>query len=207
MVRIIAGLAKGRRIETPVDASTTRPLPDKVRISVFNMLNGHIEGERAFDCFAGIGTFGLEFASRGGSEVVMVEKDRSIARLLQDNVEHLGFGVEGDGPGAGSVEVMNADALGLAAAARCPDPVHVIWFDPPYPMVQDAEERDRVIEAFRSVATSKLDETGFALLRVPWPLQEMDATRGGPGWELAGLDGPEIRTYRGMAVLWYMRAR
>lgn len=201
VVRIIGGSAKGRRIETPPDDTTTRPLPDKVRNSVFNMLRGHIEQERVFDCFAGIGTFGLECASRGAREVVMVERDRAIAQLLDRNASSLGF----DAEGSGVVEVMNADALGLAAAARCPDPVHIIWYDPPYPMIQDEQDRQRVLDSFRTIATTKLDTTGFALLRVPWPLQQMDPANGGPGWELEGLEGPEIRTYRGMAVLWYMR--
>ena len=81
--------------------------------------------------------------------------------------------------------------------------MHLIWFDPPYPLVQDEAERARIVDAFRAVAVEKLDETGFAMLRVPWPLKDVDDA----SWELEGLDGPEIRTYRGMAVLWYMRAR
>lgn len=199
MVRIIAGSHKGRHLKTPADASTTRPIPDRVRISVFNMLTGHVEGERVFDAFAGIGTFGLECASRGAAEVVMVEKDRGSAKLLQSNADELGFGAEG----SGAVEVMQADALGLAARARCPDPVHLIWFDPPYPLIHDPSERARVVEGFRAVATEKLDGTGFAMLRVPWPVRGVDDS----AWVLDGLEGPEVRTYRGMAVLWYMRAK
>jgi len=118
----------------------------------------------------------------------------------------LGFGAATAArPGIGVVEVMTADALGLAPHARCPDPVHLFGFDPPYPLMQDADTRQRVLDAFTRVAVDKLDDTGFAMLRVPWPMPEMEVERHGPGWTLAGLDGPEIRTYRGMAILWYAK--
>lgn len=159
-MRIIGGDLKRQRLESPPDAKTTRPMPDHVRESVFNILRGHFEGASVFDAFAGTGAVGLEAVSRGASRVVMVERDKRIAALLRRNVEHLG--VEDD------CEIVVGDALGAGALARCPMPVDVIFFDPPYPLVRDPAGWARVRRQFEA-AIGRLTDTGFAVIRTPWP--------------------------------------
>jgi len=161
MIRIISGDFRHRQLKTPKDASVTRPLTDRVRTSIFNMLRGHIEGEVFLDAFAGVGSFGLEAASRGAGEVVMIERDRDISEILQSNVDMLG---------AGEVcRVVRGDALGAAIIARCPRPIHIVFFDPPYPMILDPAQRERVFGQF-SRMVQLLDDTGFAIIRTPWPV-------------------------------------
>ncbi len=138
----------------------TRPFPDMVKEAMFNLLRGHIEGESVLDCFSGTGTMGLEAASRGASQVVCVERDRKVTRVLEENIEMLGAEDE--------VEVVTGDALGPATIHRCPKPVHIIFFDPPYPMVRDAQEWVRVKAQFTRLI-AMLDDTGYAVLRTPWP--------------------------------------
>lgn len=128
---------------------------------MFNLLRGHFEGEAILDCFSGTGTVGLEAASRGASRVVCIERDRRVTKVLEQNVE--AFGAEE------VVEIVSGDALGPTAIHRCPKPVHIIFFDPPYSMVRDPEEWVRVRSQFQRLITL-LDDTGYAVLRTPWPL-------------------------------------
>lgn len=166
-MRIISGEFKGRKLHTPPDGEKTRPIPDRVKTALFNLLRGHYEGETVFDGFAGTGAIGLEAASRGAARVVLVERDREIAAICRANIEHLG---------ASACELVEADALGPAALARCPAPVHLIFFDPPYPLVRDPDGWARVRAQFARLI-DKLDDTGFAVLRTPWPFtRRIDAT-------------------------------
>ncbi|MEL7473445.1 MAG: RsmD family RNA methyltransferase [Planctomycetota bacterium] len=168
-MRIIGGELKRQRLETPPDAKTTRPMPDHVREAVFNILRGHAEGAHVFDAFAGTGSMGLEAVSRGAERVVLVERDKKIAKLLQRNVDHLDV--------AETCEVVVGDALGPGALARCPRPADLIFFDPPYPLVTEPGGWRRVRRQFES-AVGRLADTGFALLRTPWPFfHELESER------------------------------
>ena len=163
-MRIISGKFRSRKLFTPRDAGTTRPIPDRVKESVFSMLRGNCQGAKVLDCFAGTGSIGLEALSLGAERVVFVEKDRKAAELLERNIELLEAGEE--------TEVVQADALGPAALARCPKPVDLVFFDPPYPMVLDPERCAHVLRAFGRFV-DLLSDDGFAILRTPWPLHHL----------------------------------
>lgn len=160
-MRIIAGEFRRRLLLTPRDAETTRPYPDRVKESLFALLRGHFENASVFDGFAGVGTMGLEAVSRGATRCVMVERDRDVAALLQKNVDTLGA--------ADRCEVVIGDVLGAGALARCPKPVHLVFFDPPYAMVRDPLGFKRVMSQFAALV-DRLTPDGFAVLRTPWPL-------------------------------------
>jgi 16S rRNA (guanine(966)-N(2))-methyltransferase RsmD len=199
MIRIIGGTHRRRLLETPEDDKGTRPLPDRVRESMFSLLRGHTEGEAFADFFSGTGVFGLEAISRGASRAIMVERDRDAVGRIKRNREMLGID-----PEVGVV--LQADALGPAAIAALPRPTHVILFDPPYPMVEDPGTRARVFDQFRRAAEC-LDDTGFALIRTPWPFAD-PAAEGDPvpvELRIDGLRGPETHVYGSTAVHWYMR--
>ncbi len=173
-MRIIAGTHRRRVLETPPDATVTRPMPDMVREALFNLLRGHTEGATVFDAFAGTGAVGLEALSRGASRCVFVERDRGIGAMLQRNVDALEM--------SGRADVVVGDALGLGALARCPRPVHLVFFDPPYPLVRSAAMWARVREQF-SKCVALLDDTGYAMLRTPWPFEHEDEAAPDPGPE------------------------
>ena len=197
MLRIISGEFRRRQIETPPDALTTRPLPDRVRVALFNMLSGHLEGYEVMDVFAGTGAFGLEALSRGASRCVFVERDRRVAALLKRNLEALGVPDE-------RAAVVQADALGPAGLAAAPRPMHVVFFDPPYPVMRDPAQRARVLDQFARVG-ALADPDGFAILRTPWPFADEDDDGASTEVDLAvpGLDGPETHRYGSTAVHWY----
>ncbi len=163
-MRIIGGDLRRRTLHTPPDADRTRPMPDRVREALFNLLRGHTEDQAVLDAFAGTGAVGLEALSRGAARCVFVERDRQIARILQSNIDDLDVGDR--------AELVPGDALGPAALARCPRPVHLIFFDPPYPMLDDPATRHRVFGQFARFI-SLLDDEGYAVLRTRWPFREL----------------------------------
>ena len=87
MTRIISGSAGGRRLRTP-PGSATRPTSDRVREALFSRLEhrGLLEDTRVLDLYAGSGALGLEAASRGAAEVVLVESQRGAAAAIHANI-------------------------------------------------------------------------------------------------------------------------
>lgn len=119
-VRIIGGSWRGRRLSF-VDAPGLRPTPDRVRETLFNWLQPHIEGARCLDLFAGSGALGLESLSRGARSAVLLEANPSVASHLKAQAATLG---------ASDARIERADALQfLACAGECFD---VVFIDPPF---------------------------------------------------------------------------
>ncbi len=166
-MRIIAGEFRSRLLLTPRDAETVRPIPDRVKESLFSLLRGHFEeanqgaGAHVLDLFAGTGAIGLEAVSRGAAWCVLVEKDRDVADLLRKNIASLGV--------QGRCEVVVGDALGPSVLARCPDPLNIAFIDPPYPVVRSELGYRRVIAQAGGII-QRLAPGGFLVLRTPWPL-------------------------------------
>ncbi len=174
-MRIISGQFKRKQLQGPPPGSTTRPMPDRIKLAVFNLLRGHPEDGAVIDLFAGTGAMGLEAASLGSPRVVLVEKDRRVAAVTQKNIDAVGA--------ADICEVIVGDALGPAALTRCPRPVHLAFMDPPYALVREPEGWERVrTQASRLVRL--LDDTGYLVLRTPSPFfHVLDPGPGGAGTE------------------------
>ncbi len=161
-MRIIAGEFRRRVLATPADAETTRPIPDRVKESLFGLLRGHCEGATVFDGFAGTGAIGLEAISRGASHCVCVERDRHVGEILKRNVQSLGV--------EDRCDVVIGDALGPGALARASRPLKLAFLDPPYPLVEDPIGFRRVMTQLGSLI-DLLSPDGYAVLRTPWPLR------------------------------------
>src|SRR5258706_12417769 len=119
-VRIIGGEWRSRVIAFPPRADL-RPTPDRVRETLFNWLGQDLTGKCCLDLFAGSGALGFEAASRGARRVVMVERDRDVAKALRESALTLG---------AQSVEIIEGDALGFVA--RAAERFDVAFVDPPF---------------------------------------------------------------------------
>ena len=89
-MRIIAGSARGTPLLAP-KGMDTRPTQDKVKESLFNMLQGQLEDGAALDLFAGSGALGLEAVSRGASRAVLVDQSREASQCIRRNIEKLRF--------------------------------------------------------------------------------------------------------------------
>jgi 16S rRNA (guanine966-N2)-methyltransferase len=120
-VRVVGG--RWKRSKLPVaDKPGLRPTPDRVRETLFNWLGQDLTGWRCLDAFAGSGALGIEAASRGAAEVVLLERDRELVRSLVSTCARLQ---------ATTVRVEQADAL--AWMARCPPHrFELIFIDPPF---------------------------------------------------------------------------
>ena len=123
MTRIIAGSARGRRLETPRGAAT-RPTSDRVREALFGSLDarGVLDGAVVLDLFAGSGALGLEAASRGAREVVLVDSAREAVAVARRNAAALGLA---------GVRVVQAPVLRWLAGRDVPA-ADLVLLDPPY---------------------------------------------------------------------------
>lgn len=128
-MRIIAGTMRGLKLADVGKgdaAAHLRPTSDRVRESLFNLLqNGSygdpINGARVLDLFAGTGALGLEALSRGAAHVSFVENGKPALALLAENIARC--------RAAGQTEVIRSDATALASP---PAPFNLIFLDPPY---------------------------------------------------------------------------
>lgn len=208
-MRIIAGEFKSRRLLSPPQDWALRPLPDRVKESLFSLLRGHCPDGVFLDGFAGSGSFGLEAVSRGAARCVFIERDRRHAELLRTNIQTLGA--------QDRAEVVVGDALGPGALARCPRPVTVVFLDPPYELVEDQVGWRRVRDQAARYAEC-LSDDGFLIVRTPWPFHH-DAPEGTPpepgrtkaripaDLAIAGTIGPETHDYGSTAAHLYMRKK
>ncbi len=131
MTRIISGTAGGRRLRTP-PGSSTRPTSDRVREALFSRLEhrGLLEGACVLDLYAGSGALGLEAASRGAAQVLLVESRQAAAKVIRANADVIGHP---------AVRVV-ADTVERALAAGPPAGVRMdlVLIDPPYDVPEDA---------------------------------------------------------------------
>lgn len=85
-MRIVAGEFGGRPLKT-LAGKTTRPTTDKVKGAMFNMIGPFFEGGRVLDLYAGSGGLAIEAISRGMTQAVLVERDRSAQAIVQANIK------------------------------------------------------------------------------------------------------------------------
>ena len=109
-MRIVGGEAKGRRLKHPKTAGT-RPVIDRVKTALFDILGARVVDARFLDLFAGTGSVGLEALSRGAAHATFIELSQPVAAVLRENLQTTGL--------AERAEVIRGDAfrfLDLAAS-------------------------------------------------------------------------------------------
>lgn len=120
-MRVISGTARGRRLKE-LPGMDTRPTTDKVKESLFNIIQFDIEGRRVLDLFGGTGQLGIEALSRGAERCTFVDASRQAVAVINENVRTVGF--------AERSTVRQGDAL--AFVADCREKFDLIFLDPPY---------------------------------------------------------------------------
>ena len=117
-MRVITGIARGRKLIEP-QGMDIRPTSDQVKESVFNIIQGDVEGRACLDLFAGTGQMGIEALSRGAKSCVFVDQSRTAVKLTKDNLEKTKL----------SGNVFQGDALRFLESREQYD---LIFVDPPY---------------------------------------------------------------------------
>ncbi|PRB65054.1 16S rRNA (guanine(966)-N(2))-methyltransferase RsmD [Microbacterium sp. MYb45] len=137
MTRIIAGAARGARLEVP--GVGTRPTSDRVRESLFGALEAlsAIDGARVLDLYAGSGALGLEALSRGAASADLVERGRQAAAIVRRNAAVV---AKAAGRSAGRVH----EGAVHTYLQRAAGPFDLVFTDPPYDLDDAAMTADLV---------------------------------------------------------------
>jgi 16S rRNA (guanine966-N2)-methyltransferase len=121
-VRVIAGSAKGRTLDAP-RGGATRPATDRVRETLFAILEPELEDTRVLDLFAGAGTLGIEALSRGAARVAFVERSAEALKTLRKNLKATGFDSRSEVVAANVLAFLEQTIIG---------PYDVVFCDPPF---------------------------------------------------------------------------
>ena len=152
-VRIIGG--RWKRTPLPVlDRPGLRPTPVRVRETLFNWLGQDLTGWRCVDAFAGTGALGLEAASRGATEVVLIEQDAALVTRLNQLKSRL--------QGSEILSIERGDAL-AGLRQRHGAGLDLVFLDPPF-----AEGTNEALyTAALQAARATLNATGLIYLEAP----------------------------------------
>ncbi|MCR5665805.1 MAG: 16S rRNA (guanine(966)-N(2))-methyltransferase RsmD [Eubacterium sp.] len=168
-MRIIAGRARRLPLKAPT-GKDTRPTTDRIKETLFNMLQPDIPGCNFLDLFSGSGNIGLEAASRGAKQVVMVENNKKAADIIADNMAftHLDD----------VSSLIRKDALVAMQTMKYDEPFDIIFADPPYQLGIERELLQTikqtgilnpngyvVIEADSGTEFDFAEEVGFRIIK------------------------------------------
>jgi len=118
-VRVIGGEFRSRRLKS-MPGLDTRPTPDRLRETLFDILGSRIEGAVFLDAYAGTGTVGIEALSRGAARAIFVERSKRAARVIRENLASLG------------IENRARVVTDSSASALRSHAVDIVFLDPPY---------------------------------------------------------------------------
>ena len=121
-MRIISGKARGTKLYT-LEGLATRPTLDRVKESMFNIIQNEIANKVVLDLFAGSGAIGLEFLSRGANKVIMCDSSKEAIKVIKKNIEKTHSENE--------IELYNIDFKGCLKKIEN-EKLDIIYLDPPY---------------------------------------------------------------------------
>jgi len=181
-LRVISGLARGRKLKS-VPGDTTRPITDRAKEALFNILAGDVVGSTWWDLFAGTGAVGIEALSRGASKVLFSDLNHAPIETIKWNLDHCGFSPK--------AEIRRGDAFAMLAAN--PDKAfEYIYIAPP----QFKEMWSRALLALDE-SISWLTETGWAIVQI--------APKEYRAPELKNLEEIDQRKYGSTLLVFYER--
>ena len=136
-MRVIAGSARSLPLKT-IEGTDTRPTQDRIKETLFNMLQSDIPGCKFLDLYSGSGAIGIEALSRGAAKAVLVENSKKAVECIKDNLTFTKL--------ADKADVMEMDVLSAINRLKGKDVFSIVSMDPPY---SNDYERD-VLAALRN---------------------------------------------------------
>ena len=169
-MRIIAGTARSLPLKT-IEGMDTRPTTDRIKETLFNMLQNDVPGSYFLDLFAGSGQIGLEAVSRGARYAVFVENNKKACACIEDNIHFTKFDRE--------TKLLQSDVISAIRSMEGKYKFDVIFMDPPYKheyakevleCLKDSsilkEDTLIIVEASLDTSFDYLSELGFELKKL-----------------------------------------
>jgi 16S rRNA (guanine966-N2)-methyltransferase len=181
-LRVISGSAKGRKLKS-VPGDTTRPVMDRVKEALFNILADDVIDSKWWDLFGGTGAIGIEALSRGAAFVRFSDLNRAPIETIKENVEHCGFTKQ--------AEVRKGDAFSMLNA-QVDRQFEYIYIAPP-------QYQEMWIKALKLVdeKIGWLTDDGTVIVQIdPTEYQEI---------KLKNLEETEQRKYGSTLIIFYDR--
>lgn len=169
-MRVIAGSARRLQLKT-VKNMDTRPTTDRIKETLFNMIQGDIPSSRFLDLFSGSGAIGIEALSRGADHAVFVENNKAATACIRDNLAFTRL--------ADQAVVMESNAItAISMLESKKEFFDIIFMDPPYEKELEKEVLERlvhspildentliIVEASLDTDFSYLKEMGYLVIR------------------------------------------
>lgn len=169
-MRVIAGKAR-RTILTTIEGTSTRPTTDRIKETLFNMINSDLYDCCFLDAFAGSGGIGIEAVSRGARKAYFIENNKEAVKCIKNNINKTNFDKE--------CVVLEQDVLvAIDVLERKKEVFDIIFMDPPYNMELEKlvlnklsnsflihEDSLIIVEASKETKMDYLDEYGFEIIK------------------------------------------
>ena len=168
-MRIIAGTARSLPLKT-IDGIDTRPTTDRIKETLFNMLQHEVPSANFLDLFAGSGQIGLEALSRGAKYAVFVENNKKAAACIEENIRFTKFTEQS--------KLIQSDVMTALRSLEGKYQFDVIFMDPPYNQLHERnvleylkdsslihEDTLIVVEASLDTTFEYLDDMGYKLIK------------------------------------------
>ncbi len=153
-MRVICGIAKGRRLKAPAGLNT-RPVTDMIKEALFNVWGARVEEAQVLDLFAGSGSVGIEALSRGAKKVIFVDNDNAAIKVIRENLDHCQF--------RSGFEIYRSDVFQALKRVKNLDlKFDLIYIDPPF-------SQERIFEPVMDAVSQAgiLADEGLIVIRTP----------------------------------------
>lgn len=174
-MRVIAGSARRLLLKT-LPGNDTRPTTDKIKETLFNIINFDLPGSNFLDLFAGSGAIGIEALSRGANQAVFVDNNSKAAAVIKENIEHTHFEEQSD--------VITADAVSaLRRLEGQGKQFDIVFLDPPY----NCQLEDSVLRYLKNSSLISSDSTVIVEMSMETDTEHFNGL---------GYDIDKVKTYK-----------
>lgn len=169
-MRVIAGKARSIRLKT-IEGLDTRPTTDRIKETLFNMIQPYMADCRFLDIFAGSGGIGIEALSRGGQTCVFIEQNRKAAECIRENLKSTKLEKQ--------AKLMIMDAVSAVKKLDGEKAFDCIFMDPPYNKGLELEVLDAlthttlvdedtliIIEASLETTWEAIESMGYEITKI-----------------------------------------